>query len=252
MLKPVVVTRAEPPGGALSRELEALGLEVLLWPVISVVPSDTAELAQALDREPPFDWIVLTSPHAVDTLTQVLPAPLQGVRIAAVGPATAAALGERGWPVEVSSEEAGAEGLLRAFERVDIRGHRILHPASSRALPTLGEGLRQLGAEVVSIETYRTVPGLSLDIEACRAAITRDRVGAVTFASPSAAIELESALGAASFQQLLKGAPAVAIGPTTARALSVRGCSAIVAEPHTLHGLALSCYALSVEKRFKQ
>ncbi len=244
MLKPVVVTRAEPPGGPLSRELEARGLAVLRWPAIAIEPVDPTPLTQALHEAIPFDWIVLTSRHGVAALAAVLPAAPGGVRIAAVGPATAAALRERGWPVELSADEAGAEGLLKALERRGLRGQRVLHPTSSRALPSLSEGLARLGAEVVSLEAYRTVAGASLDTDACRAAIDRRSLGAVTFASPSAATELEHALGTEYFRQLLRAAPAVAIGPTTARALSARGFSPFIAEPHTLRGLALCCEAL--------
>lgn len=249
MLKPVVVTRAEPPGGPLTRALEALGLQVLHWAAVSIVPTDTAELARALAHESPFDWIVLTSLHGAEAIMQLWPTPPGGAHVAAVGPATAAALRERGWPVDLSCEEGGAEGLLRAFASVNLRGRRILHPASSRALPTLGEGLTRMGAEVVRLEAYRTVPGSTLDIEACRAAIAREGVAAVTFASPSAVIELESALGAAHLRRLLDTTPAVAIGPTTARALSDRGCAPIVAEPHTLGGLAECCHALVRQAR---
>lgn len=239
--KPVVVTRAEPAEGPLSRELRRLGLPVLSWPAIGIVPADPEGLGQAVSSAG-FDWIVLTSRHGVEALTELLPAPPAGVSIAAIGPATAAELRERGWPVDVVGE-AGAESLLRAFETMGLRGRRILHPTSSRALPALREGLERLGAEVVSVEAYRTVP-VSLDVEACRAAIARGDVGAVTFASPSAVIELERALGSGDFRRLLAAAPAVAIGPTTARELTVRGISPVVAEPHTLRGLALSCYAL--------
>lgn len=242
--KAVVVTRAEPAGGPLSRELEQLGLSVLRWPAIGIAPADPAELHRALTRDA-FDWIVLTSRHAVAAVTELLPAPPRGVRIAAIGPATAEALGERGWPVDLTGE-AGAESLLRAFETAGVRGRRILHPTSSRALPALSEGLKRLGAEVVSVEAYRTVPA-SLDVKTCRAAIARGDIGAVTFASPSAVIELEHALGRGDFQRLLAAAPAVAIGPTTAHELTARAISPVVAEPHTLHGLALSCHALTGE-----
>jgi uroporphyrinogen-III synthase len=226
----------------LSRELERLGVPVLRWPAIGIVPADTTELAQAL-KGVAFDWIVLTSRHGVAALTELLPAPPPGARIAAVGPASAAALRERGWPVHLTGE-AGADSLLRAFEAAGIGGRRILHPASSRALPALGDGLKRLGAEVVSVEAYRTVPA-SLDVESCRATLARGDIGAVTFASPSAVSELEHALGCGDFRRLLTAAAAVAIGPTTAHELTVRGVLPVVAEPHTLRGLAMSCYALA-------
>lgn len=244
MTKPVVVTRAEPPDGPLSRELGALGLPVLLWPAIGIEPVASAELTRALQHLPPLDWIVFSSGHAVVAITQAWPRPPQGVHIAAVGPATAAALRARGWPVDLSGQQAGADELLRAFARWDLRGRRILHPAGSRALPTLRAGLAALGADVIRIEAYRTVPGVAFDVEACRETVERRDIGAVTFASPSAVVEMEHALGAESFLRLLQAAPVVAIGPTTADALSQRGCTPIVARPHTLHALAANCQAL--------
>ena len=80
-------------------------------------------------------------------------------------------------------------------------------------------GLTQLGAKVTTVEAYRTVSGTALDVEDCRSWIARAAVGAVTFASPSAVAELESALGKEDFARLLDHTPAVAIGPTMSRSL---------------------------------
>ena len=60
----------------------------------------------------------------------------------------------------------------------------------------------------------------------------------MTFASPSAVDELAHALGDADFARLLSGAAAVAIGRTTARALSARGHEPVIASAATLEGLA--------------
>ena len=120
---------------------------------------------------------------------------------------------------------------------------KILFPASSRALPTIAAGLTQLGAEVTQVEAYRT-EGAALDVAACRAWIRNAGVGAVTFASPSAVIELEHALGEADFDRLLTDAIAVTIGPTTARELTARGRAAVVAEDTTLRSLALTTHRL--------
>src|SRR6202162_3416720 len=167
------------------------------------------------------------------------PAP-EGVRIAAVGQATAQVLRQRGWPVDLVPDEASAAALIDAFAaRWAPRdaGVKILYPASSRALPTIAAGLTQLGAQVTQVEAYRT-EGAALDVADCRAWIARGAIGAVTFASPSAVTELARALGEQDFQRLLSGAAAVAIGRTTARELSARGHTAVVAESATLAGMA--------------
>ncbi|HEU5442581.1 MAG TPA: uroporphyrinogen-III synthase [Steroidobacteraceae bacterium] len=237
--KPVVVTRFEESDGPLSKELKSLGLQVLIWAAVRVAPADTARLDEALSRADSFDWIVFTSRHAVAAVTARLPKPPASLRTAAVGRATASVLQQHGWPVDMLPGEASAAGLVAAFAGAgSAGGARVLYPASSRALPTLASGLTQLGAEVTTVEAYRTVSGNTLDVEDCRSWIARRGVGAVTFASPSAVAELEDALGREDFAQLLAAAPAIAIGPTTARALTARGHTPTLAESATLRGLA--------------
>lgn len=241
MLKPVVVTRAEERDGPLSTELKSLGLPVLVWAAVRVLPADAAALDEALSRAESFEWIAFTSRHAVAAVTARLSAPPAGMRTAAVGRATAAVLKQHGWPVDLVPGEPSAAGLVAAFAASGCaRDSRVLYPASSRALPTLAAGLTQLGAQVTTVEAYRMASGPALDVADCRSWIARDAVGAVTFASPSAVAELESALGQEDFRRLLGSAPAVAIGPTTARALTERGYTPKLAESATLRGLARS------------
>ena len=66
----------------------------------------------------------------------------------------------------------------------------------------------------------------------------------MTFASPSAVLELADALGREDFARLLSGAHAVAIGRTTARELAALGHESVVAASATLHGLALTAARL--------
>ena len=240
--KAVVVTRAEGTDGPLTRELRDLGLEVLSWPAVSVSAPDPSALEAALRAVSSFGWIVFASRHAVAAVLERLPAAPRGVRIAAVGNATALTLRQRGWPVDLVPDEASAGALVAAFAAqwsARDAGVRILYPASSRALPTIAAGLTQLGAAVTQVEAYRT-EAASLDVAACRAWIARAGVGAVTFASPSAVTELARSLGDEDFERLLSAAAAVAIGRTTARELAARGHAAVVAESATLHGLALA------------
>jgi uroporphyrinogen-III synthase len=239
-LKPVVVTRAETSDGPLSRELRSLGVPTLLWPAVNVTPADPGPLDAALGGIGSFGWIVFASRNAVAAVLARLPGAPAGVRVAALGKASALTLRERGWPVDLVPDEANAAALVAAFAaqwKPSDAGVRILYPASSRALPTIAAGLTQLGARVTQVEAYRT-EGSPLDVEDCRAWIARGGVGAVTFASPSAVTELARALGDDDFERLLTGAAAVAIGRTTARELTVRGHTAIVAESATLEGLA--------------
>jgi uroporphyrinogen-III synthase len=234
---PVVVTRAESHDGPLSSQLRTLGLKVLLWPAVAVTPASGPAFSEALARIHEFDWIVFASRTAVTAVIKSCPRLPATVRVAAIGRATAQVLRGRGFRVDLMPNEANAASLVNAFETVGCAGARILYPASSRALPTITQGLTQLGAEVLQVEAYRT-EAAALDVSDCRAWIHREVIGAVTFASPSAVIELERALGAPDFARLLAHAAVVAIGPTTARALAERGRTAVLAESATLAGLA--------------
>ena len=242
----VVVTRAESADGPLSRELKSLGLSVLLWPAVSVSQTDPTLLAPALRSLRSFTWIVFASRNAVAAVLEQLRQPPAGLKVAAVGKATAQVLRMRGWPVDLVPDEASAASLVAAFAARGLAqepGVRILFPASSRALPTIAAGLTQLGAQVVQVEAYRT-GSAGLDVADCRAWIARDGIAAVTFASPSAVDELAAALGPEDFGRLLERAAAVAIGRTTARALSARGHQPVVASSATLEGLAAATHHL--------
>jgi uroporphyrinogen III methyltransferase/synthase len=234
----VVVTRDESAEGPLSSLLRSLGLAVLLWPAVTVTSTRGTELQKALEA-PDLDWIVFASRHAVAAVTERLAAPPTGVRIAAIGHSTAHALKQHGWRVDLVPEEANAAALVSAFASSAGTPGKVLYPASSRALPTIALGLAQLGAQVIQVEAYSTGRS-TLDAESCRGFIARDAIAAVTFASPSAVIELEGCLGKADFDRLLTSAAAVAIGPTTARALGERGHAAVLAQSSTLEGLALT------------
>jgi uroporphyrinogen-III synthase len=219
-----------------------------LWPAVSVATADPGPLSAALTNIRAFDWMVFASRHAVAAVLERLPAAPPGLRVAAVGKATAQVLQGRGWPVDLVPDEGSAAALVAEFAtrwstHSELQDRRVLYPASSRALPTIAAGLRQLGATVTQVQAYQT-DAAALDVGECREWIARGTIAAVTFASPSAVSELARALGAEDFGRLLAAAPPVAIGRTTARELSRHGARCAVAEVATLRSLALTTFNL--------
>jgi uroporphyrinogen-III synthase len=235
---PVVVTRDEAADGPLSRELRALGLEVLGWPVLSIGPVREADaLEQSLRRLNEFEWVVFASQHAVAEVVRRVPVPPAYLNIAAVGARTAQALRSAGWLVAAVPEEQTAEGLVALLRPQLKPGARVLFAAGSRSLPTLREGLAAAGAIVTQVEAYATQAG-TLDVPACHDWVQRRAVGAVTFTSPSAVAELDRALGPVAFDRLLDSASAITLGTTTGRTLAIRGFASVLAMPATLTGMA--------------
>ena len=236
----VVVTRVEDPEGPLTTHLSGAGARVLFWGSIAFAPpEDPGSLQAAMERLGSYDWICFASPRAVEAVVSRLEQPPPGVRVAAVGPTTAASLRAAGWPVDRVPEDARGEGLVEAFRVAgDAAGGRVFFPASAIARDTIPRGLEGLGAEVHQVTAYRTV-AIPLDREACRRDVEAGEVQVVTFTSPSALEALRKGIGDELLRRLALSVPAAAMGPTTARALEEVGWRRIeVAQVATLEGLA--------------
>lgn len=250
----MVVTRDEGDDGPLTELLTGRGFRVHHWPTIRFDPPEDAEpLEAALAELDAFAWAVFTSPRAVTavgaaarghlTLAEAeggrLPLQPAGLRVAAVGESTAAAVAAAGWRVDLVPGEATGEALLAALEEVGVgAGDRVFFPASAIARDVVPAGLRGLGADVRQVVAYRTVVP-PLDTAACREALEAGAVQVVTFTSPSTVQNLQESLGPDLFDLAVRTARAVAIGPTTAGAVHDAGFDMVaVAEPYSLEGLA--------------
>ena len=236
----VAITRGEGVDGPFTLILKERGARVLDWGSIGFAPpEDLCPLYSSLSRIWDYDWICFSSPRAVDAVVRRRPNPPEGVKIAAVGPSTAASLKGAGWPVHRIPEEGNGEGLVEAFRLAgDADGARVFFPASSIAREVIPEGLSKLGAQVDRMTAYRMIT-LPLDEGACRSAVEAGEVQVVTFASPSAMEGLRKGVGENLFSELARSTPAAAMGPTTAAALKEEGWRKVaVAGTPTLEGLA--------------
>jgi uroporphyrinogen-III synthase len=252
----IAITRAAEQAGDLAERLAALGAEPLVFPTIAVAPpDDLAPLDAAARHLGLYAWVVLASANAAEALLGRMDAlgvpvgALNTIRVAAVGPATAAPLEARGVRVDLSPAAHTAAGLLAELDAMP--GERVLLPQADIARPELADGMLAKGAVVDAIVAYRTVPGPGA--AELLAALDAGRLDAVTFASPSAArylLEGAQAAGMSSDEArgLLARMPLVAIGPTTAAAMRDAGLAvAALAEPHTAAGLVLALEGLFTE-----
>jgi uroporphyrinogen III methyltransferase/synthase len=165
------------------------------------------------------------------------PAALVETRVAAIGPATAAALAQRGVPVALVPERHVAEGLVEALTARGVVGKRILVPTAERARPVLSEGLETAGALVDLLPVYRTVAEGG-DGRALARELTAGSIDAVTFTSSSTVEHFVSLVGreAASCGRFR----AAVIGPITAQTARDQGVAAgglIEASPSTTDAL---------------
>lgn len=238
--KRIVVTRARSQAASLSERLGALGADVLEMPATQIERADPEPLRSALARISDYGWTIFTSQNAVRIFWDVLRVDardaraLAGVKLAAVGPATASALLDCGLAVDVAPDRFVAEALLDELRlRRDVRGARVLYVAAEGARETLQDGLEELGAVVDHIVAYRSVP------DGAGAARLRERLlegGAdlLTFTSASSVNAFVAAVGADAARRV----PAASIGPITTEAARAAGLEVLVeATDSTIAGL---------------
>ncbi len=77
--------------------------------------------------------------------------------MAAIGPGTAAALGERGVIADVVPERSVAEALVEALADVELEGRPVLIARAAEARDVLPDALRERGADVDVVALYETV-----------------------------------------------------------------------------------------------
>lgn len=236
----VVVTRASDHAAALAAPLRELGAEVIELATTRIERLDARTLREAIANIRDYGWVVFTSRNAVRIFWDELcslgldASALTHARIAVVGPATAAAVEERGMHLELAPERFVAEGLLEAMSvRRDVAGTRMLYPVAEGAREILFEGLRAIGASVDAIRIYRSVPVSEPDFQ-LRERLIRGEIDVVTVAAPSAVAGLLAAVGV----EAALNTDLVSIGPVTTRAAFDEGLAvAAEAETSTMAGL---------------
>jgi uroporphyrinogen III methyltransferase/synthase len=238
--KRIVVTRAAQQSSVLTDRLAELGADVLEMPATKIARLDLAPLRAEMATLEGYQWLIFTSQNAVSIFWEQLlgsgrdARSFAGLSIAAVGPATAGALLERGIAVDVIPERFVAEGLLEKLgERDDVAGARVLYVTAEGSREVLPEGLEGLGAEVNIIHAYRSIRD-GAGANKLKKALDSGTVSAVTFTSASAVRGYVDAVG----EELSLRAPAVTIGPQTSEAVTKAGIELLgEAEESTTDGL---------------
>jgi uroporphyrinogen III methyltransferase/synthase len=238
--KRVLVTRARAQASALSQRLRELGAEPVEFPTIAIAPpSDWSRMDQAIGALATYDWVIFTSANGVGAVAERLcalggePRLPDGPRVAAIGPATAAALQDYGVRVDFVPPVYVAEEIAAGIG--DVRGQRVLLPRADKARQALAQDLREKGAVVDEVVAYRTTAAPSGDLQAI---FDSGKIDIVTFTSSSTAKNLAAALGEDAVGETLAGTLVACIGPVTARTAQTLGIRVdVVAREHTIQGL---------------
>lgn len=244
--KRIAVTRAEEQSAGLLARLRELGAEPVACPAIAFAPpEDFTPLDAAIGRLEHYDWLIVTSANGARALLDRMAAlgkplaALAGLKIGAIGPATAEALAEHGLRASFVPTAYVAESILA--EIGDVAGKRILLPRADIAREALAVGLRARGATVDEIAAYRTVPGSGAS--ALAGVLRAGALDAITFTSSSTVRYLldgleQAGISRAEARELLAGTAVISIGPITAATAQEQGLRVdAVAREYTADGV---------------
>ena len=251
----IVVTRAAEQAGAFSALLEGEGARVIEAPTIVIEPPESwAPLDAALAELCRFTWVVFTSVNGVAMVDGRLRAlgrawsDVGGLRVAAIGPATSAALDARGVHAEIVPGEYRAEGLIERLRGLVGTGDRLLLPRAAETRDVLVTELRRLGTEVTEVAAYRTRPPVEVP-GALRTALAGGEIDAVTFTSSSTARNFARLFTDAERSMWFRDVTVASIGPITAATAAEHGfATTVMPSDYTIPALALAL-ALHFESR---
>lgn len=221
----ILITRTRHQASDLRQKLADLGANVFEAPTIELEappPEDMARIDDAIRAIAQYQWLILTSVNGAAGLRQRLEAlsldarQLAGVKIAAIGDATAAALREMGLRADLVPTEFVAESLAaELIAREPMQGKRVLMLRADIARPALREKLTEAGASVDDLSIYETKPAAALPPEVI-AALEAGKINWVTFTSSSTVRNFMDLLAN---RDLLNEVKLASIGPITSQTM---------------------------------
>jgi len=236
----LLVTRPAQQAAELIGLLADRGIDAISVPTVEIAPAPAGgALDDAILSLDDAAWLVITSVNGAAALVARLTAlgralPVD-LLVAAVGPATAAALQAGGVRVDhVPSRYrtvAIAEGLG------DLVGRRVVLARADAATRDLRDALVERGAVVEEVVAYHTVEGPANSRDTIRSALAQ-RLDGVTFTSGSTVRGLHALLSPPDALRAT-ALPGYCIGPVTARVARLAGFAVpVVADRHTAAALA--------------
>lgn len=236
----LLVTRPAHQAGELVARLEERGIDALVVPTVAI---DNESASRGLDNMlttlEGAAWLVMTSANGAEAVASRLRATgaslPRELRVAAVGPATAAVLRAAGIRVDHVPDAYLTAAIAAGLG--DVEGRRVVMARADSATPALRDALRARGANVEETVAYTIVEAPRASRDALHTALHASLDG-VTFTSSSTVrglLRLASPMDHGHARAL----PAYCIGPVTAATARDAGFDiAAVADIHTATGLA--------------
>jgi uroporphyrinogen III methyltransferase/synthase len=238
--KRIIVTRPRAQGKSFCEKIESLGGEAIAFPCIETVPVPAEHLSKALKRLGSFTWISFSSAAGVECFFDALhrtgrdTRALYGVRIAAVGAATAKRLEEHGILPDLIPQSFDSRHLGELLVKKAGPEDNVLIIRARDGSRILEEQFGKAGIRFESVPVYKTrFTGQNEDVPEIRKIIESHEFDLVTFTSASTVRGFVRA-----FPLLdLTLCAAVCIGRETADAAEKCGMHTVVAQISTMDGM---------------
>ncbi|QDU46454.1 Uroporphyrinogen-III C-methyltransferase [Symmachiella dynata] len=205
-----------------------LGADCLLMPTIDILPpEDWTAVDEAISRLADYDWLIFTSANGVEYFLSRLRETggdmrdLGGLKLATIGPATAAALETFHLTADLVPPEFRAESLAATLAP-HVQGQRLLWARASRGRDVLPQTLQGAGATVDEVVTYQNVDVDNFDPQVVEV-LDRGEVDWIALSSPSIARQLRQLLSPEALGHIGKTIRLASISPVTTAAAQEAG-----------------------------
>lgn len=232
MKKKIAITRPQERSKAAKEFIENYGSEAIIVPTLELKLENTESLKNLMEKSNELDWLIFTSVSSIESIFEFYPDFLDKLnpecKIATIGTKTAELGIKKGLPIDIIPKDYTAEGLLEEFERIDLNNKNVGVPRTFSARTILPEGLKNMGANVILAESYKSViPEDTSKIEKLIQCILDEKIDGITFTSPLTVSNLFEIAKAEDkdglVEKLSTTTLTVAIGPITGNILNQLG-----------------------------
>lgn len=244
--KTIIVTRSREQASEFSEKLINLGAEVLEFPTISIVePDDFKPLDNMIANLGSADWLIFTSVNGVDAFFNRIfnsgkdIRDLKGIKICAIGPATANRITDLHLRVDCQPPKYVAESIVEELKKTEeIKGKRFFMPRADIARSFLPDELKSLGAaEVLDVVAYKTAMAEPRDLRVVDR-LKNGEIDVVAFTSSSTVRNFVKIIGEENVSAINGNVKFASIGPITTDTAKELGINiSIEAADYTIPGL---------------
>lgn len=244
--KRIAITRPAQRSKAAMEIIDELGGETVIRPTLELKLTNSDSLKHLISEAGNLDWLIITSVTSIESIFKFYPDFLHKLsskcKIATIGHKTAEVAIDNQLPIDLIPEDYTAEGLLEAFESIDLNNKIVGIPRTYSARTLLPDELEKRGAKVILAESYKS--GMPEDvslIEKLIDEILNEEIDGIIFTSPLTVSNLFEVANEDDWDKIAQKMSdpilTVSIGPITARILENYGVSYVCPEVYTVRDM---------------